>query len=121
MPRWNARPNCSALIRWPSAPRSPPVPRPAMSSIPEPLTAGATAVELGAAGYQLYVGLEGYGIYAAAAPHRRQLLKLVNAADLSARAAAPGSLVSVLGGPVKSARAGDLNFPVLASSQTGAQ
>jgi len=82
--------------------------------------ARATAVELGAAGYQLYVGLEGYGIYAAAAPHRRSL-KLVNAADFSARAAAPGSLVSVLGGAVKSARAGDLSFPVLASSQTGAQ
>jgi len=83
--------------------------------------ARATAVELDAAGHQLYIALEGYGVYAAAAPHRARTLRVVNAADFSTRPAAPGSLVSVLGPPVRAARAGDLEFPILASSETGTQ
>jgi uncharacterized protein (TIGR03437 family) len=83
--------------------------------------ARATAVQLDSAGNQLYVALEGYGVYAASAPHRAGALRVVNAADLSTRAAAPGSLLSVLGGPVRSARAGDLDFPILASSASGSQ
>jgi uncharacterized protein (TIGR03437 family) len=79
------------------------------------------AVELDSAGNQLYVAVEGYGVYAAAAPHRARTLRVVNAADLSSRAAAPGSLLSVLGGSVRGAHAGDLQFPVLASSASGAQ
>jgi uncharacterized protein (TIGR03437 family) len=91
-----------------------------------PLSAGlpaahATAVTLDPTGSQLYVALEGYGVYAATAPHRAATLRIVNAADFSARPAAPGSLVSVLGGPVRSARAGDLEFPILASSDSGTQ
>lgn len=84
-------------------------------------SAHATAVALDPTGSQLYVALEGYGVYAAAAPHRAATLRIVNAADFSARPAAPGSLVSVLGGPVRSARAGDLEFPILASSESGTQ
>lgn len=83
--------------------------------------ARATAAELDSIGNQLYIALEGYGVYAAAAPHRARLLRIVNAADFSTRPAAPGSLVSVVGGPVRSARAGDLEFPILASSDSGAQ
>jgi len=83
--------------------------------------ARATAVELDPAGNQLYVALQGYGVYAAAAPHRARTLRIVNAADFSTRPAAPGSLVSILGGPLRSARAGDLEFPILASSDTGTQ
>jgi uncharacterized protein (TIGR03437 family) len=45
----------------------------------------------------------------------------VNAADFSTRPAAPGSLMSVLGGPVRSARVGDLEFPILATSDTATQ
>jgi uncharacterized protein (TIGR03437 family) len=55
------------------------------------------------------------------APHRARALRIVNAADFSSRPAAPGSLVSVLGGPVRSARAGELEFPILDSSETGTQ
>ena len=73
-------------------------------------------VKLNPTGNQLYIALAGYGVYATAAPHRAKTLRLVNAADLSQRAAAPGSLVSVLGGKVQSARSGNLNFPILASS-----
>ena len=81
----------------------------------------ATAVTLDPTGSQLYVALEGYGVYAAAAPHRAATLRIVNAADFSTRPAAPGSLVSVLGLAVRSARAGDLEFPILASSDSGTQ
>jgi uncharacterized protein (TIGR03437 family) len=78
--------------------------------------ARATAVELDRSKSQLYIAVEGYGVYAAPAPHRAQTLRLVNAADFSTRPAAPGSLVSVLGGAVRSVRAGDLEFPILDSS-----
>jgi len=70
-------------------------------------------VKLDASGHQIYVMAEGFGVYAAMAPHRLRELRLVNGADLSARAAAPGSLLSVLGGRVRSARAGDRQLPVL--------
>src|ERR1035437_4220976 len=59
---------------------------------------GATDVRLDAAGIQLYAAVDGYGVYATAAPHRQRSLRLVNAADFSTRAAAPGSLLSVIGG-----------------------
>jgi uncharacterized protein (TIGR03437 family) len=78
-------------------------------------------VALDPSGSQLYIALEGYGVYAAAAPHRSISLRVVNAADFSTRPAAPGSLVSVLGGPIRSAHAGGLEFPILASSQTATQ
>jgi uncharacterized protein (TIGR03437 family) len=83
--------------------------------------ARATAVALDPTGSQLYVALEGYGVYAAPAPHRGRTFRIVNAADFSTRPAAPGSLVSVLGGPVSGARAGDLKFPILDSSPSGTQ
>jgi uncharacterized protein (TIGR03437 family) len=83
--------------------------------------AAVTDVKLDANGNQLYVALDGYGVYAAAAPHRTRALRLVNAADFSTRAAAPGSLISVMGGRVNSANAGALQFPVLAASDSESQ
>ncbi len=83
--------------------------------------ARATDVRLDPAGVQLYVALDGYGVYAAAAPHRQRSFRIVSAADLTARPAAPGSLVSVIGGRVDSAQAGGLNFPVLAASDGESQ
>ena len=74
----------------------------------------ASDVRLDPTGVQLYAALDGYGIYAAAAPHRLRNIRIVNAADFSARAAAPGSLLSVIGGRVESARGGNLDYPVLA-------
>jgi uncharacterized protein (TIGR03437 family) len=44
--------------------------------------------------------------------------RVVSAADLLARAAAPGSLLSVMGARVDSATAGGLNIPVLHSGDT---
>ena len=83
--------------------------------------AAATDVLLDRAGNQLYIALSGYGVYAAMAPHRASVLRVVNAADYSTRPAAPGGLLSVIGGRVSAARAGQLSFPVLAASDTESQ
>ncbi len=85
------------------------------TSLSEKLPAvAAHDVRLDAAGVTLYAALDGYGIYAMAAPHRQRNVRIVNAADFSTRPAAPGSLLSVIGGKVDAARGGDLNYPVLA-------
>ena len=81
----------------------------------------ANDVLLDPAGVQLYAALEGYGIYAVAAPHRARNLRIVNAADFTTRAAAPGSLLSVIGGRVSAARGGGLSYPVLAASDNESQ
>jgi len=73
--------------------------------------APATDVRLDATHLQLYAALDGYGVFATAAPART--LRIVNTADFSTRPAAPGSLLSVLGGQVSSARGGNLDYPVL--------
>lgn len=78
--------------------------------------AQAVDVKLDPAGHQLYVALEGFGVYAAPAPHRFRSPRAVSAADYSDRAAAPGSLITVLGANVRSAAAGAIPSPVLASS-----
>jgi uncharacterized protein (TIGR03437 family) len=88
------------------------------SSLP---AAPATDVKLDPGGNQLYAALDGFGVFATAAPHRARQLRLVNAADFSSRAAAPGSLVSVIGGKITRASAGELNFPVLDASDTESQ
>jgi uncharacterized protein (TIGR03437 family) len=81
---------------------------------PDPLPAArATDVRLDPAGVQLYIALDGYGVYRAPAPHLADGLRIVNAADYSNRAAAPGSLLSVIGIPVSSVRGANLDFPVL--------
>jgi uncharacterized protein (TIGR03437 family) len=61
----------------------------------------------------LYIALDGYGVYAAAAPHNRRSLRIVDAADSTVRPAAPGSLLSVLGANVNSVTGGNLSYPVL--------
>ena len=84
-------------------------------------SAAATDVRLDPTGVQLYVALDGYGVYAAAAPHRLGSLRLVNGGDFSARPAAPGSLVGVVGGHVDSATASGLAYPVLSTSDSQSQ
>jgi uncharacterized protein (TIGR03437 family) len=95
---------------------------PNWTSLNEGLPAGeAKDVQLDAAGVQLYAALDGYGVYAAAAPHRARNLRLVNSADFSARPAAPGGLLSVVGARVSSASGGQLNYPVLAAADDASQ
>jgi uncharacterized protein (TIGR03437 family) len=86
-----------------------------------PPGAGATDVRLDPSGIQLYAAVEGYGVYATVAPHRQRNLRVVSAADFTARAAAPGSLLSVVGGRVTAASGGNLNYPVLAAADDASQ
>ena len=83
--------------------------------------AAATDVKLDAGGNQLYVALDGYGVYTAIAPHRLRDARVVSAADYSAKPAAPGALLSVLGARVESASSDDVTAPVLDASDTASQ
>jgi len=81
----------------------------------------ATDVKLDPSGNQLYAALDGYGVYTALAPHRLRDARLVSAADYSLRAAAPGSLLSVLGARVESAFSNAIAAPVLDASDKASQ
>jgi uncharacterized protein (TIGR03437 family) len=80
--------------------------------------APVTDVMLDAAGNQLWVAVEGYGVYATIAPHRITSPTVASSADLTSRAAAPGALLSVIGAGIVSATAGDQTAPVLNTSAT---
>lgn len=80
--------------------------------------AAATDVKLNAGGAQIYAALDGYGVYSAIAPHRLRDARVVNAADYSDRAAAPGALLSILGAHVESASTNSVAAPVLHASDT---
>jgi uncharacterized protein (TIGR03437 family) len=83
--------------------------------------AAATDVKMDAGGNQIYAALDGYGVYTAIAPHRLRDARVVNAADYSARPAAPGALLSVLGARVEAASSGNVVAPVLDASDTASQ
>jgi uncharacterized protein (TIGR03437 family) len=83
--------------------------------------ARATDVRLDAGANQLYIALDGYGVYVAIAPHRLRDARVVSAADYSTRAAAPGALLSVLGTRVESARSANTVVPILDASSTASQ
>lgn len=87
------------------------------------LPSGVTVldVKLDADGNQLFVLLEGHGVFATLAPHRFREPRVVNALDHTGRAAAPGTLLSVLGARLTSARSGNLEFPILASTDSETQ
>ena len=89
-----------------------------LAGLPE---APAMDVKLDPQGNQLWAAVEGYGVYSTLAPHRLRDPRVVSAADLVARATAPGALISVLGARVQTARAGDLAVPVLAATDTESQ
>ena len=91
------------------------------ASLSANLRAGATDVKLDAGANQLYAALDGYGVYAAIAPHRFRVASVVNAADYSSRPTAPGALLSVLGTRVESASSANTVVPVLAASNTASQ
>jgi uncharacterized protein (TIGR03437 family) len=85
------------------------------------LPVAATDVKLDAGANQLYVALDGYGVYAAIAPHRFRDARVVSAADYSSRPTAPGALLSVLGTHIESASSADTVVPVLDASNTASQ
>ncbi len=81
----------------------------------------AMDVKLDAGGNQIYAALDGYGVYTAIAPHRLRDARVVSAADYSARPAAPGALLSVLGARVESATSDAVVAPVLDASDSASQ
>jgi len=91
------------------------------ASLSEKLPPAATDVKLDAGANQLYVALDGYGVYATIAPHRFRDARVVNAADYSSRPTAPGALLSVLGTRVESAMSANTVVPVLDASNTASQ
>ena len=86
----------------------------ALAGLPD--GAAAMDVKLDAQGNLLWTALDGYGVYAALAPHRLRDPSVVSAADMIKRAVAPGSLVSILGAQVDGVQAGGIAAPVLAAT-----
>ena len=83
--------------------------------------APALDVKLDGAGNQLYVLLDGFGVYATMAPHRLVQPALVHAADLQSGATAPGDLLSLLGASIREGDASGIRLPVLASGSLESQ
>lgn len=83
--------------------------------------APAADVKLDSGDHLIYAALEGLGVLAAPAPHRFLKVTVVNAADFSNRPAAPGSLLTVLGGRLLRAQAGLFRAPVLDAGEVEAQ
>jgi uncharacterized protein (TIGR03437 family) len=87
--------------------------------------APAADVKLDDGANQLFAAIEGYGVYSTLAPHRFNDPRVVSTADFVARAAAPGSLVSIAGARVTSGQAlgqqGTVPVAVLASTESGTQ
>jgi uncharacterized protein (TIGR03437 family) len=81
----------------------------------------ATDVKLDSGAIQLWVALEGYGMYQAMAPHRAGDPRLIDAAGLIARAAAPGTRFSIEGARVSSANASGVPVPVLLATDNESQ
>lgn len=69
----------------------------------------------------LTVLLDGFGVYETQAPHRLSAPRIVNAADMTERAAAPGSVITVLGVRLNQARSGQSLYPVLLASDQSSQ
>lgn len=81
----------------------------------------ALDVALDAGGNQLYVLLNGAGVYAAMAPNRLLDPRVVSAGERVLRAAAPGALLSVIGAKIDSAQAGERPASVLAAGELESQ
>lgn len=78
-------------------------------------------VRLDDAGHLLLAAVDGEGVFAALAPHRIRQPVLVDAADGVERAAAPGSLLSLLGGRAESVTAQGRRGAVLAMQDAESQ
>jgi uncharacterized protein (TIGR03437 family) len=93
-----------------------------LTGLPE---APAADVKLDDGGHQLFAAIDGYGVYSTLAPHRLNDPRVVSTADFVARAAAPGSLVSVAGARITSGQAlgqqGNVPVAVLTSTDTETQ
>ena len=78
-------------------------------------------LKLDAVSGRLYALVEGYGVYHVRAPEVLEALRVLNAADLSTRPAAPGGLITVVGGSVRGATVGGNMAPILSAGTNEAQ
>ncbi len=78
----------------------------------------ASDVLLSQGGIYLWADVEGYGLFATLAPHHNGAPRVVSSADLQARAAAPGTLLKIVGARITTAAAGGYGAPVLAAQDT---
>ncbi len=69
----------------------------------------------------LYAAVEGFGVFRVRAPAVLDALRVLNAADLSRRPAAPGGLLTLLGGEIRGASVGGKTAPVLSAGAQEAQ
>jgi uncharacterized protein (TIGR03437 family) len=69
----------------------------------------------------LYASVDGYGVYRARAPAVLDALRVLNAADLSRRPAAPGGLLTILGAQLNGVSVSGVTAPVLASGDRESQ
>ncbi len=99
-----------------------PAPPAAWQAVGAGLPRGAVRdVRLDDPGVTLLAAVDGYGVFAAPAPHRRRAPRLVHSADLAARPAAPGALMTLVGGRVSQASAGRSPAAVLAAAEQESQ
>jgi uncharacterized protein (TIGR03437 family) len=87
--------------------------RPAAGDLPA--AAGVRDLLLDNVAGFLYASVDGFGVFRARAPAVLDALRVLNAADLTRRPAAPGSLLTILGAEVSGVSVGSLPAPVLAS------
>lgn len=78
-------------------------------------------VRLDDAGHLLIAAVDGEGLFSMLAPHRLRQPVLVDAADLTERAVAPGSVLSLLGGRATSAGVRAQKGAVLAAQESESQ
>jgi uncharacterized protein (TIGR03437 family) len=81
----------------------------------------AVDVRLDDPGHLLVVAVDGEGLYSTLAPHRFTQPVLVDAADLTERAVAPGSLVSLLGSRAEGVRVQGRSAAILAAQEAETQ
>lgn len=96
-------------------------PAPSWAPLPGLPEAPANDIRLDSGNNQVWVAVDGYGVYSTLAPHRFRNIGIVSAADYSRRPAAPGSLLSVLGAKLDSARSANLAIPVFGVSAAASQ
>ena len=70
---------------------------------------------------RLYAAQAGYGVYRARAPVVEEAIRALNAADLSRRPAAPGSLLTIRGMAADRAEAGNARAPILSRGRRETQ
>ena len=100
------------------APSEPLAWRSASGNLPQ---AAVRDLELDTVSGRLYALAEGYGVYHVRAPEVLEALRVLNAADLSTRPAAPGGLLTVVGGSLRGATVGGNTAPILSAGSHEAQ